>query len=112
MKVCRSIALAFIFLITSAFGANAPHYLVTNDDLTGNFIQNTMTVYTIGTNGQLTLTTQVDIGVTGATGGYFAANRVIALNNTSNRCIFASDAATGTVAGVTANTLTLVGHDK
>ncbi|SRR5579871_1495291 len=112
MKVCRSIALAFIFLITSAFGANAPHYLVTNDDLTGNFIQNTMTVYTIGANGQLTLSTQVDVGVTGATGGYFASNRVIALNSGSNQCIFASDAATGEVAGVNVNTLTLAGHAK
>ena len=111
---CMLLPASFAVLLFSipALAVNPPHYLVTNDDLTGNFIQNTMTVYTIGTNGQLTLTTQVDIGLTGATGGYFAANRIIALNDSSNQCIFASDAATGTVAGVNANTLTLVGHDK
>ncbi len=102
----------WIFSVASALGANTPHYLVTNDDLTGNFIQNTMTVYTIDANGQLAFSTQVDIGVTGATGGYFAANRIIALNDNSNQCIFASDAATGQIASVNANTLTLLGHDK
>jgi hypothetical protein len=116
MKLYSSTAFAALIIgilsVTSALAANAGHYLVTNDDLTGNFIQNTMTVYTIATNGQLTLAGQVDIGVTGATGGYFAANRVIALDNASNQCIFASDSATGTVASVNANTLTLVGHDK
>ncbi len=50
--------------------------------------------------------------MTGATGGYFASNRVIALNSGSNQCIFASDAATGEVAGVNVNTLTLAGHAK
>src|SRR5580692_1085229 len=90
-----------------ATAASAPHYLVTNDDVTGNFIENSVTFYTIAANGQLTQTQQVFIGFTGIAGGYFAANRVVALNSSGNQCIYASDAATGITAGVDVNTLTL-----
>jgi len=90
-----------------ATAASTPHYLVTNDDVSGNFVENSVTFYTIAANGQLALTQQVFIGFTGIGGGYFAANRVVALNSSGNQCIYASDAATGIIAGVDVNTLTL-----
>src|ERR1700722_12434864 len=94
----------------TATAANPPHYLITNDDPSANFFPNTLTFYTIEANGQLTLKQQVMIGVTGAQGGYFPANRVVTLNASGNQCVFASDAATGEVDGVDVNTLTLLGH--
>jgi hypothetical protein len=98
-----------ICVAASASAATSPHYLITNDDLTGNFYKNSLTFYTIAANGQLTLTQQVFIGVTGIAGGYFPANRVVALNATGNQCIFASDAATGEIDGVSVETLALSG---
>lgn len=103
--------LTLLFLNVAAY-ASSPHYLVTNDDVSGNFVENTVTFYTIGESGELTLAQTVEIGVTGAAGGYFPANRVVALNTGSNQCIFASDAATGEIAGVDVNTLTLTGKAK
>jgi 6-phosphogluconolactonase (cycloisomerase 2 family) len=94
----------------AAAAATAPHYLITNDDRTGNFFANSLTFYTIESDGSLTLKQQVLIGVTGMPGGYFPANRVVALNASGNQCVFASDAATGEIDGVDVNTLTLVGH--
>ncbi len=58
-----------------AAAAAAPHYLITNDDRSGNFFDNSLTFYTIEADGRLTLKQQVLIGVTGAQGGYFPANR-------------------------------------
>jgi hypothetical protein len=97
-------------LCTVATAADPPHYLITNDDASANFFPNSLTFYTIEANGQLTLKQQVMIGITGAEGGYFPANRVVALNAGGNQCVFASDAATGEIDGVDVNTLTLLGH--
>ncbi|MGB7583443.1 MAG: hypothetical protein WBM11_01265 [Terriglobales bacterium] len=93
-----------------AAAAAAPHYLITNDDRTGNFYDNSLTFYTVEADGRLTLTQQVLTGVTGAQGGYFPANRVVAFNTAGNQCVFASDGATGRIDGVDVNTLTLSGH--
>lgn len=103
--------LTLIFLKVAA-QASSLHYLVTNDDVSDNYVQNTVTFYTIGANGELTLAQSVDVGVTGANGGYFPSTRVVALNTSSNQCIFASDAATGEIAGVDVNTLALTGSAK
>lgn len=108
-----AVLLVTVCLTTSwAKAADTPHYLVTNDDFSANFTQNTVTFYMIGADGQLTLVKPVDAGVTGGLAGYFAANRVIALNNGSNQCVFASDGATGEVGGINVNTLQLSGHAK
>lgn len=109
--VCGSAMLfGFCFLGVAATAATPPHYLITNDDRSGNFFDNSLTFYTIEANGQLTLKQQVLIGVTGMPGGYFPANRVVVLNASGNQCVFASDAATGEIDGVDVNTLTLLGH--
>jgi len=83
-----------------AVAGTGNHYVVTNDDSTGNYIQNSVSVYRVGADGQLTFEKKIDIGVTGAAGGYFPANRVVTLDTTNNQCIFASNAATGQIAGI------------
>jgi hypothetical protein len=98
-----------IFLLSTSAAAASPHYLITNDDPSGNFINNSLTFYTITSDGRLTLKKQVMIGVTGATGGFFPSNRVVALNASGNQCVFASDAATGRIDGVEVNSLALLG---
>src|SRR5271155_3061645 len=56
-----------------AFGAGKPHYVVTNDDVPPELIS-TISFYTVGTNGQLTMKAKVLVGEGGIAGGYFAAN--------------------------------------
>lgn len=90
----------------AAAAASSSHYVVTNDDSTGNYVENSVTFYTVAADGQLTLIKQVSIGVTGITGGYFPAKRVVALDAGGNQCVYASDAATGLIAGID-STLTL-----
>jgi len=89
-----------------AHGATLPHYLVTNDDFV---FGNSVTFYTIGSNGVLTLTGQVPTTGLGIAGGFFATNRVSVLNSTGNECVYASDAATGDIVGIDVTTLTLGG---
>jgi hypothetical protein len=93
-----------------AVGASKPHYLVTNDDvppkLTGG-----VSFYTVGTNGALTLKKRVGTG-NGIAGGYFGANRVNVLNSGKSECVFASDAATGDIAGIVVQTLKVGGSAK
>lgn len=105
-----TITAAVCLLGHAASAASSPHYLITNDDRSGNFFPNSLTFYTIEADGRLSLPQQVFIGVTGMPGGYFGANRVVALNAPGNQCIFASDAATGEIDGVEVNTLSFLGH--
>ena len=107
---CGGVLVGFLLICGTAVAAAAPHYLITNDDRSGNFFANSLTFYTIEGDGTLTLKQQVLIGVTGAIGGYFPANRIVVLNTSGNQCVFASDAATGEIDGVDVNTLTMLGH--
>lgn len=92
--------LAVCLIAGMAEAANSAHYLVTNDDSTGNYIENSVTFYRIEADGSLTLEKKISIGVTGIAGGYFPANRVVVLDAENNECVFASDAATGILAGI------------
>ena len=83
-----------------ALAANATHYVVTNDDSTGNFIQNSVTFYSVSPSGELTFAKQVSIGVTGIGGGYFPSKRVVVLDSGSNQCVFATNAASGQIVGI------------
>jgi len=100
----------FCMLGIIATAAATPHYLITNDDRSGNFYSNSLTFYTIEADGKLTLKQQVLIGVTGLPGGFFPSNRVVALNSSGNQCVFASDAATGEIDSVNVNDLTFAAH--
>jgi hypothetical protein len=108
---CRGAVLAgFCILGVIAMAAATPHYLITNDDRSGNFFSNSLTFYTIEADGKLTFKQQVLIGVTGLPGGFFPSNRVVVLNASGNQCVFASDAATGEIDGVDVNKLTFAAH--
>ncbi len=92
-----------------AFGAGKPHYVVTNDDVPPELIS-TISFYTVGTNGQLTMKAKVLVGEGGIAGGYFAANRVNVLDGGNAECVYASVAADGDVVGIGVKTLTIAGH--
>jgi hypothetical protein len=80
--------------------------LVTNDDAP--FI-NSVTFYTVGAGGLLTLPQQVLTGGSGIGSGYFATNRVSVLNSGGVECVYASDAGTGDIVGINVSTLQLGG---
>jgi len=96
--------------VANVFAGNSstPHYVVTNDD---SFIVGAtgVTFYTVSAAGQLTLLQQVLTGGAGIGGGYFAANRVVALNSGSSQCIYASESFTGDIVGISVDTLTVGG---
>ncbi|MGA2695255.1 MAG: hypothetical protein ABSE92_04300 [Terriglobales bacterium] len=99
-----------LFSCGFAAAASTPQYVVTNDDNSGNFFPNSVSFYTVGTNGSLTLAQQVLTQGYGIAGGYFPAGRIKALNSGSNQCLFASDAATADIASINVSTLTAVGN--
>jgi 6-phosphogluconolactonase (cycloisomerase 2 family) len=109
-QVPRAIAgILFSFAFVLSAVASTPQYVVTNDDVMGNFSQNGVTFYTVGANGSLTFLEQVPTAGFGISGGYFPANRVRTLNAGNNQCVFASDAASGDISFINVNTLSLGG---
>jgi hypothetical protein len=93
----------------SLLAANAPHYVVTNDD---NVAANSATFYTIGAGGKLTRKAVVKTGGTGLGTGYFASARVNLLHSQRQSCVYVSDAGSGDVAAINETTLKLVGKFK
>jgi 6-phosphogluconolactonase (cycloisomerase 2 family) len=91
-----------------AMGATRPHYLVTNDDANG-FSPSSVTFYTVGAGGLLTMKGKVSTGGKGIVGGFFAANRVNVLDNGKSECVYASDAGTGDIVGIVVQTLKVGG---
>ncbi|HWW13038.1 MAG TPA: hypothetical protein VN310_00125 [Candidatus Dormibacteraeota bacterium] len=89
-----------------AQSTSQPHYLITNDD---GVFGNSVTFYTIGANGGLTLTSQVQTAGLGIGGGFFSTNRISLLNSTGNECVYAADAATGDIIGIDVTTLAVGG---
>jgi 6-phosphogluconolactonase (cycloisomerase 2 family) len=87
-----------------AGNAASPHYVVTNDDVAPILVSG-VSFYTVGSDGLLTLTTQVHTEGAGIGGGYFATNRIVMLDTSSQQCVFASQATTGTIVGISVNTL-------
>jgi hypothetical protein len=106
----RGAALLLWICAASGFaaGASGPQYVVTNDDVAP-FFPSGVSFYTVGAGGLLTLKEQVETGGSGIGGGYFAANRVTVLDNGSTQCVFASDASTGDIVGISVSTLELAG---
>ena len=92
-----------------AFGAGKPHYVVTNDDVPPELIS-TISFYTVGANGLLTMKAKVLVGEGGIAGGYFAANRVNVLDSGNAECVYASVAEDGDIVGISVKSLTIAGH--
>lgn len=102
-----SAVLAWICLASSlAYGAGQPHYLVSNDDA---LFTNSVSFYTVGANGVLSLKGQVLTDGAGIGGGFFAANRIAMLNNGTDQCVYASDAFAGDIVGINVNTMQVGG---
>jgi 6-phosphogluconolactonase (cycloisomerase 2 family) len=89
----------------SAVGAGKPHYVITNDDVFGEGLTSSVTVYTVGANGVLTVKEKLPIGFGGIAGGYFGSNRVVVLDGGNSECFFASLASTGQMVGISVKTL-------
>ncbi|MFY9977332.1 MAG: beta-propeller fold lactonase family protein [Candidatus Sulfotelmatobacter sp.] len=89
-----------------ADGATQPRYLLTNDDA---ILSNSSTFYSIGPDGLLHLDQQVLTGGVGIAGGYFSTERVALLDDTTQQCVYASDAFTGDIVGINMNTFTVGG---
>jgi 6-phosphogluconolactonase (cycloisomerase 2 family) len=100
---------ALCFVSGFAVGADQPHYVVTNDDVPPS-LATSVTFYTVATDGQLTMKTKILTGQGGIAGGYFAANRVNVLDSGDAECVYASNAQTGEIQGISVKTLKIDGH--
>ena len=107
-KLARVSVLLCVCLAVGAASASAPHYVITNDDVAPFFL-NSVTFYSIEPYGSLTLTQQVFTGGYGIGGGYFGANRLAVLNSGTNQCVYASEAFTGDIVGISVSTLQVGG---
>jgi len=92
-----------------ALGAGAPHYVIANDDVPP-ALATSLSFFTVGASGQLTMKAKVLIGRGGIAGGYFAANRVSVLNSGKAECVYATVAQSGEVEGIAVKTLAIGGH--
>jgi hypothetical protein len=108
---CAALAFMLLWICTAtAFAAtsSSPHYVMTNDDVFALGISG-VSFYTVGATGQLTFYQEVSTGGTGIGGGYFATNRLAVLDSGSSQCVYASEAFTGDVVGISINTLEVGG---
>jgi hypothetical protein len=83
--------------------------VITNDDVSSFIFVTGASFYTVGAGGTLTLDTQVLTGGSGIGGGFFGANRLAMLNNGTTQCVYASEALTGDIVGITVSTLQVGG---
>lgn len=95
-------------LTLSGLATAGTQYVIANDDIpfphpTG------VSFYTVGANGVLVFQQQVQTGLFGIGGGFFGMNRLATLDNSSQQCIYASEAGNNDIVGIDANTLTLGG---
>ena len=99
--------------IASAFAADPgkPHYVMTNDDVPPQN-ETSVTFYTVNADGLLTVKKKVPTGGIGIAGGYFAANRVNALDSGNAECVYASQATSGDIVGIVVRTLTIGGSAR
>ena len=103
------LAATIIFCLTGASISFAQtRYVVTNDDI-GFPLPNGASFFSEGANGALALQAQVNTHSWGIGGGYFGANRILSVSDGQQPCVYISQAVSGSIAGVTVNTLSLGG---
>jgi 6-phosphogluconolactonase (cycloisomerase 2 family) len=103
----RSFVMVVVLFTVSTVATAGTPYLVTNDDSAFPFFTG-VSFYTVG-NGLPVYQQQVQTGTFGIGGGYFGMNRIAVLNNSTQECIYASEAGNGEIAGVSVGTLTVGG---
>jgi hypothetical protein len=102
-------AVAILLLAASGFAAKKPnHYIFTNNDPSGK-LSNSSNFYAVGAKGLLTPKATVTTGYGGDGGGYFGLDKLAALQNGKQQCVFVSDSFTGLVAGIVVPTLSVSG---
>jgi 6-phosphogluconolactonase (cycloisomerase 2 family) len=104
----RGVAALVVVCVASglATAGSQPHYVVTNDDA---LFGNSLSFYSVGTGGLLTLDQPVFTGGSGIGGGFFGERRLAMLNSSGQQCIYASDASTGDIDGIDVTTLVAAG---
>lgn len=85
-------------------------YLVTNNDLPPKTAATSGTVFTISSNGTPQNPIVVSLGGSGAAGGYFNANRVSVLQNSTDACAYLSLGGAGEIGGVEITALQDIGN--
>lgn len=109
----RSMLLLLVSVLTVSGLATAgtqagTQYVVTNDDIA--FPHPTgVSFFTVGANGVLVFQQQVQTGEFGIGGGFFGMNRLAVLNNSSQQCIYSSEAGNNDIVGIDVSTLALGG---
>jgi hypothetical protein len=104
----RSLALVFALLTASAFATNGPPYVVANDDAPFPFPTG-VSFFKIGTTGVPVYQGQVPTGTFGINGGYFGMNRIAMLSNSTQQCVYASEANNKDIVGISVTTLAVGG---
>lgn len=107
----RKTAMLLWVCVASGFaaGAGKPHYVVTNDDVPP-ALASSVSFYTVGTDGLLTMKAKVLTGRGGIAGGYFGADRINVLNSGNAECVYMSQALSGEIEGIAVKTLKIGGH--
>ncbi len=112
---CISLLLMIMPLVlawpTNEFAA-APsaHYVFTNDDVTSE--GNSATFYSVASDGNLTAKKVIRTKWNGIAGGFFAMNRIVALQSGGSNCVYVSDAVTGQIVSIDVSTLNTEGSAK
>jgi 6-phosphogluconolactonase (cycloisomerase 2 family) len=100
--------ITLLLCAVSAMAATKPHYVMTNDDVPAN-LPSSVTFYTIRPDGTLAKKAKVGSGGNGAAGGFFGTQRVTVLDDGNNECVYASNAESGSIVGISVATLQRVG---
>jgi 6-phosphogluconolactonase (cycloisomerase 2 family) len=104
-----ALVLGVSFASGFALASGKPHYVIANDDVPP-ALTTSVTIYTVGADGLLTMKEKILTGRGGIAGGYFAANRVNVLNSGNAECVYASQAQSGEIEGIIVKTLKIGGH--
>src|SRR5215831_19773501 len=108
MRISNTFLATAVILCLAGISFAQTRYVVTNDDI-GFPLPNGASFFSVGANGALKFQAQVNTHSWGIGGGYFGANRVVAVSDGQQPCVYISQAVSGSIAGVAVNTLTLGG---
>jgi 6-phosphogluconolactonase (cycloisomerase 2 family) len=104
----HAIATLMIVFPGSRIAGAATQYVVTNDDVPAPFTTG-VSFFSVAPNGLLTFQQEVLTGGFGIASGFFGANRIAILNSNGQSCVYASEAGTGSIAGISVDSLTVGG---
>jgi 6-phosphogluconolactonase (cycloisomerase 2 family) len=104
----RSKGLLAAVLTLSGLATAGTKYVVTNDDAAFPF-PTSVSFYAVGANGLPVFQQRVTTGGFGIGGGYFGMNRIAVLNNSDQQCVYATEAGSGNIVGISVSTFVVGG---